>query len=315
MRPRILVVDDDFRIVQGIIRVLKMEEIDADGATSSIEAEALLERKRFDTAILDIAMPGGDGVELCRRIRANNEISRLPVLYLTGSDDNPTMERAFAAGGDDYILKPFRVRDLLARIKAAVERRRAMRDLDDAESVLMSLARSVEAKDRNTAGHCDRLAQMTVALGRRLDLSDGDLEALRKGSVLHDIGKISTPDAILQKSGPLTLEEREVMKAHAAAGAHLVAPLRTMTRAHPIVRHHHERFDGSGYPDGLAGEKIPRLARIFQVCDIFDALTSARPYKPALPIPYALELLKEETRSGWCDPDVVRVFVEMNDEH
>lgn len=311
MNPRVLVVDDDLMIVRGIVRVLEMVEIDADGATSAAEANQLLDRRKYDAAILDIAMPGENGIALCRRIRSSDEISRLPVLYLTASDDNPTMELAFEAGGDDYLIKPFRVRELIARVRAAAQRYRLVRDLDDAESVLMSLARAVEAKDGVTADHCERLSRMATDLGRRLKLPEADIEALRKAGVLHDVGKISIPDAVLLKPGELTATERKVMETHASAGADLVHPLRTMSRTHPIVRHHHERLDGSGYPDGLSGENIPYLAKVFQVCDIFDALVSERPYKPAFSREDAFEILESEAQRGWRDPDIVISFITM----
>jgi putative two-component system response regulator len=311
LTPRVLVVDDDNMIVAAVVRVLTGSGIHVCPARTAVEASGVLARHALDAAILDVGLPGVDGIALCRKIRGLAETRRLPVIFLTGNDEEAVIERAMAAGGDDYVLKPFRRRELLARVHAAIERFRAIRDLDDAESVLMSLARAVEAKDEATADHCDRLSRMAVALGRRLGLSDPDLDALRKGGILHDIGKIGVPDAILLKPGPLTSVERTIMKTHAVIGANLVAPLRTMGRTVEIVRHHHERFDGTGYPDGIKGDAIPRLARVFQVCDIFDALTTERPYKRAMTPGAALRILREETDRGWSDREAVAAFASM----
>lgn len=308
MMPRVLLVEDDAGVAAGMRRVLAPVGIEITTADSAEAAQELIGHRAFDAAIVDIGLPGADGVAFCGWIRDHAESSRLPVLFLTGSDDMPTVERAFEAGGDDYLVKPVRIRELLARVGGAVERYRAIRDLDDAESVLMALARAVEAKDGTTADHCDRLSRMAVELGRKLGVIDADLEALRKAGTLHDIGKIGIPDAVLLKPGALTDDEREIMKTHAAIGADLVAPLRTMSRTQPIVRHHHERYDGSGYPDGLRGTAIPYLARVFQVCDVYDALTSERPYKKAFSAGDALMILTRETEKGWWDPEIVETF-------
>ena len=256
-------------------------------------------------------MPGESGIELVSSIRADSRTVRLPVIFLTGSSDEATLEAALAAGGDDYLTKPPRRRELLARLRAAVHRYRLIRDLDDAEAILMSLALSVEAKDGTTAGHCQRLAHYAVVLGRALGLPDADLQALRRGGFLHDLGKIGVPDAVLLKPGRLDEAEWQVMRRHVRIGASLLAPLRTMERTLPIVRSHHERYDGSGYLEGLRGGEIPLLARVFQVVDVYDALANARPYKPALPAAETLAIIEGETLRGWWDPKISGVFVAL----
>ncbi|MEC7583666.1 MAG: HD domain-containing phosphohydrolase, partial [Planctomycetota bacterium] len=181
-------------------------------------------------------------------------------------------------------------------------------NLDDAERVLESLARSVEAKDGTTGDHCDRLKWGGRAFGAHLGLSEPDIKALERAGILHDIGKVGIPDAVLQKPGKLNSEEWQLMKQHPVIGAELLAPLRTMQRVVPIVRHHHERWDGQGYPDGLAGEEIPLLARVFQLLDAFDALTSERPYKSAMTPEESLATLEKEAAEGKWDPRLLREF-------
>jgi len=185
-------------------------------------------------------------------------------------------------------------------------------DLDSAEHVVFSIAKVIEARDEGTGEHCDRLSRMASGLGRALGLDHDDLIALERGGYLHDIGKVGVPDAVLLKPGPLTEEEREVMRRHVIIGVEICQPLRTLRNVLPIIRHHHEHWDGSGYPDGLKGEEIPLLARVFQVTDVFDALTSDRCYRRALPVARALEIILEETvQKGWWDPSIVHVFTNL----
>jgi len=200
-------------------------------------------------------------------------------------------------------------------VRVAAQRKRAMDQLDSTESTLFALARMVEAKDENTGDHCSRLAHKAVGFGRALGLSTPELHALRRGGVLHDIGKLGIPDHILLKPGALTDEEWTVMRQHTTIGYHLVSNLRSMRLTAPIIRHHHERWDGSGYPDRLAGEAIPLLARVFQIVDIHDALTYERPYKKALSEAQARAILEEETARGWRDPALIRAFFDWTDRN
>jgi len=178
-------------------------------------------------------------------------------------------------------------------------------ELDNAETVLFSLALSIEAKDPYTEGHCDRLSKYSVALGEKLGLPQDLRVALRRGGLVHDIGKLAVPESILLKPGPLTPEERKIMEKHTIDGERICAPLRSFRHVLPIIRHHHEKWDGSGYPDGLKGEKIPLTARILQVTDIYDALTTDRPYRKALPLEKALAIMREEVKRGWWDASLM----------
>jgi putative two-component system response regulator len=198
---------------------------------------------------------------------------------------------------------------LTARVNSLARVRRLTENLDDAEKVLEMLARGVEAKDETTGDHCDRLTKAGIAFGTHLNFSTPDVKALGRAGVLHDIGKIGIPDAILLKPGKLTPDEWKVMETHTTIGAGLLKPLRTMQRVLPIVRNHHERWDGKGYPDGLAGEDIPLLARVFQLLDAFDALTSERPYKRAFTVEESCDILAKEAESGKWDPRLLKEFL------
>lgn len=198
----------------------------------------------------------------------------------------------------------------LTRLPAVT--REIQEDERDQEGILFALAEAVEQRDHHIAGHCQRLAFVAVSLGIAMGLERAGLVALYRGGYLHDVGKVGIPDAILFKPGGLTPEEWTVMRSHSARGEEICRHLRSMSDVLPIIRHHHERWDGSGYPDGLRGESIPLLARVLQIADIYDALTSPRPYKPAFSPAQALRTLEEETGSGWRDPAVVELFLRIH---
>jgi putative two-component system response regulator len=306
---RILLVDDSPPLLVACRNALLRAGMDVTAVGSGAEAESAAGMREFDAAVFDVLINGSDGIEIAMRVRERARNPRLPILFLTHVDDIETIERALAAGGDDYIRKPPNYRELQARVRAAAHRYRLVRDLETAEDVLLSMARLIEAKDGSTAQHCERLATATTLLGRTLGLPENDLAALRWGSMLHDVGKVGIPDAILLKPGPLSTEERAFMERHVEIGAELIAPLRSFESVRPIVLYHHEHFDGSGYPSKLAGSAIPYLARVFQVVDVFDALVSPRPYKASIPVDAALGILEAEATKGYWDPDVTREFV------
>jgi putative two-component system response regulator len=211
-------------------------------------------------------------------------------------------------GADDFLNKPVNKHELLARVHSLLRLKRFTDELDNAESVLFSLALSIEAKDPYTEGHCDRLSKYSVALAERLGLPEELRVALRRGGLVHDIGKLGVPEQILLKPGPLTPEERKIMEQHTIAGERICAPLRSFRHVLPIIRHHHEKWDGSGYPDGLRGEQIPLIARILQVTDIYDALTTDRPYRKALSLEKAFAIMREEVKRGWWDGSILVEF-------
>ncbi|PYU14088.1 MAG: metal-dependent phosphohydrolase, partial [Acidobacteria bacterium] len=208
-------------------------------------------------------------------------------------------------GADDFLSKPINKEELLARVRSLLRLKQFTNELENAETVLFSLALSIEAKDPYTEGHCDRLSKYSVALAERLNLRDELRVALRRAGTVHDIGKVAVPEHILLKPGPLTPEEWKVMKQHPLVGERICAPLKSFRHVLPVIRHHHEKLDGSGYPDGLKGEEIPLTARILQTVDIYDALTTSRPYRKALSSKETFTLMREEVERGWWDGSLV----------
>ncbi len=276
------------------------------------ESGLLLARERQpDVILLDVMMPGIDGFEVCRRLKADEETRLLPVVFLTGLDSRDARLKGLEAGATDFLTKPFDLVELEVRVRNLVNFRRLTQDLDDAEKMLFAVARTVEARDEGTGDHCDRLSLVGARLGQHLGLDPEAIKTLRRAGYLHDIGKIGIPDAVLLKPGKLDEAEWTVMRSHVEIGVQICAPLRTLRPVLPIIRHHHERRDGSGYPDGLSGDAIPLLARVFQVVDVFDALTNDRPYRKALSTEDALAVQREETARGWWDQEVLEAFAVM----
>lgn len=305
---RVLVVDDQPANTEALAQALGPLGYEVWQALDGPTALLLAKERLPDVILLDLLMPGMDGFEVCRKLKGEPDTRLLPVVVLTGLDSRDARLKALEAGATDFLAKPFDLVELEVRVRNLVNYRRLIQDLDDAERMMFTVAQAVEARDEGTGEHCDRLSHWAVWLGRKLGLGEEDLKALRRAGYLHDIGKIGIPDQILHKPGPLTPEEWQIMRTHVDIGVRICAPLRTLQPVLPIIRHHHERRDGSGYPDGLKGDEIPFLARVFQVVDVFDALTSSRPYRKALSPNEALRILREETARGFWDPQIVEVF-------
>lgn len=267
-----------------------------------------------DVILLDVLMPGMDGYEVCRQLKLNAETRLIPVVFLTGFDSREARLRGLELGATDFLTKPFDLIELEVRVRNLVNFRHLTQDLDDAEQILLTIARTVEARDEGTGDHCERLSNLVARLGERLGLDEGEVKALRRAGYLHDIGKIAVPDAILLKPGRLTQDEWQIMRAHVETGVKMCAPLRTLRPVLPIIRHHHEKWDGSGYPDGLKGEEIPLLARVFQLADVFDALTNERPYRRPVSPRQALATIWEEVERGWWDRRIAEAFDSMLEE-
>ncbi|HUD12986.1 MAG TPA: HD domain-containing phosphohydrolase [Terracidiphilus sp.] len=283
-------------------------------ASNGTEGLRILEKTQIDLVLLDVIMPGKSGFEVCREIKSNLLTYLIPVVFVTALSDKKSRIRGIRAGADDLLTIPVDRTELLARVRSLLRLKHRTDELERAESVLFSLALTVEARDPNTRGHCERISDLSRRLGERMGMPAEQLSALRLGGVVHDIGKIKVPDAILLKPGPLSREEWVVMREHAVAGECICAPLKSFRLVLPIIRHHHEKRDGSGYPDGLRGDDIPLTARVLQVVDIYDALTSERPYKSAMSAAPAIRIMKEEVRNGWWDPDVLVAFEHLLQE-
>jgi putative two-component system response regulator len=308
---KILIVDDESASRAALEMLLRREGYEVHDASDGSSALAECSSFRPDLVLLDVLMPGINGFEVCRRIKATPETRLTPVVLITGLSDTEDRIQGINAGADDFLSKPIDVNELLARTRSLIKLKQYTDDLENAESVLFSLALSIEARDPYTRGHCERLSEMSARLGERLGIPEEHIKALRRGGTVHDIGKIVVPDAILLKPGPLSEEEIEVMRKHPVVGERICAPLRIFRLVLPIIRHHHERFDGSGYPDHLRGEEIPLTARIMQLADVYDALTSDRPYRKADQPDVALGIMNDEAKQGWWDRDLLDAFREM----
>lgn len=307
-RPKVIVVDDHPSSRLTAVALLSIEGYEVIEAESGAAALAQVSDVNPDLILLDVMMPGMDGYEVCRRLKADEHTRLTPIVFVTALDDRRARLKGIEAGGDDFLTKPFDQLELSARVKSLIRQKRLNEDLDHAEKVLFSIARTVESRDPNTGDHCERLVLQGKAFGEFLGLSRPEVRDLMWGGYLHDIGKVGIPDAILLKSGKLTNEEWETMKQHVVIGVTICQPLRTMRGVIPIIRHHHERWDGSGYPDGLTENEIPYLAQVFQMIDIYDALTSERPYKRAFTSEEALAMIAEESARGWRNAELVAQF-------
>jgi cyclic di-GMP phosphodiesterase len=309
--PRVLVVDDNREIMLVMRELLAGRGYDVVGVENVAEAEAEIRRQVPDLVLSDVVMPGKSGYEFCREFKSNPATRLVPFVMITGLSDRESKLKGIEAGADDFLNKPIFAEELFARVKSLLTLKEFTDELETAESVLCTLGLSVESRDPYTEGHCERLARNAMALGYHLGLDEASIVALRRGGYLHDLGKIAVPDDILKKGADLTSEEWQVMKRHPVTGEDICKPLKSLRLVLPIIRSHHEHSDGSGYPDGLHKGHIPLLARILQVVDVYDALRTARPYKPALTHEQAAATMRQEARSGLWDAELVTEFLAM----
>jgi putative two-component system response regulator len=261
---------------------------------------------RPDLVLVDAGLPDVPGLEICRRLKGDPRNKLTPVILIEGLSGDPDRSTLRDAVADDvWGARPTRW-EALTRIQSIIQIKSYIDE--QAEAVILSLARTIEARDSYTRGHSDRLAASAVELGLKVGVSNEQVEALRVAGIVHDVGKVVVPDSVLLKPGPLTPQETAIMQRHPVESERICSPLKSLRRVLPIIRHHHERLDGSGYPDALRGDAIPLAARILQIVDIYDALTTDRPYREAFTARQALATLYNEAERGWLDVELVRVF-------
>ena len=314
-RSRILVADDTDSIRALYRKLLASDGHEVIDVCDGEAALAAVQTHHPDVILLDVTMPRVNGLEVCRRLKSDPATRLTPVVLVTGLSDLQHRIQGIEAGADEFLSKPVHPLELRARVGSLTRMKQLFDALDSAEAAFMTLALTIEARDPTTSGHCERLARHAVALGKALGVSETDLQALHRGGYLHDVGKVGVPDAVLLKRGPLTPAEFELMKKHPDIGDSLCAPLQSLRSVRPIIRGHHERLDGSGYPQRLRGDEVPLLAQIVGICDVFDALTSHRPYRPALTAEDAARHLLKDAADGKFRRDHVEAFLTVAGVH
>lgn len=316
-RSRILIVDDEPTGREVLLGLLAAEGYDVQVVGNGLDAIAVTLAEPPDLILLDVMMPGIDGFEVCRTIRDHPDVREVPIVLVTALDDRESRLRGLEHGADDFVTKPFDRVELRARVRSITRLNRyrtllaeRARLVEAYEATLDGWVRALDLRDRETEGHTQRVTAIAVRLARRVGLGSEACEDVRRGALLHDIGKIGVPDGILHKPGQLTPEEWMVMRQHPTYAREMLQPIDYLQPAIDIAYCHHERWDGAGYPQGLSGENIPYVARLFAVVDSFDALTSARPYKEAWSPASALDHIEQHAGSHF-DPVIAGRFVAM----
>ncbi len=308
---KILVVDNSASSRMAATAFLAADGYQILEADNGVAAMQQAVTNNPDLILLDAMMPQIDGFEICRRLKQDQTTSLIPVVVVTVDHDRQSRVQSIEAGADDFLLKPLDYLELSARVKSLVRQKRLNESLNQTQQLLFSIAKAVEQRDCASENPKETIAALATAFSRYLGLTEEEIQDLVWATHLHDIGTVGIPDAIMLKKGPLTPQERQLVKQHVLIGEQICQPLRYRRRVLEIIRHHHERWDGSGYPDGITGEEIPKLAQIFQIVDIYDALTRERGYKKALSTQQALETLQEEADRGWRNPQLVQQFADF----
>lgn len=309
---KVLVVDDHEPNANGMRDLLVAAGHTVRVAHNGDDALRLASDDAPDLVLLDVVMPGMSGVEVCRELKTRAFTRLTPVVLITASHDRGQRLAGIDAGADDFLSKPIDMTEFQTRVRSLLRMKRLTDELESTEAIVTMLGQIVEARDPYTEGHCERLAEYATALGAALGLDRSNLDVLNRGAFLHDVGKIAVPDGVLLKQGPLDRSELMLMRQHPVVGDSLCRTVRSLERVRPIVRSHHEREDGRGYPDGLSGQEIPLLAQIVGVVDVFDALTTNRPYRHAMTTKAAYDMMRAEAASGWCPVNLVATFINLH---
>jgi putative two-component system response regulator len=310
-RPSVLVVDDvqpNLELMEAVFQRAGLEVYSALGSDAALN---IYEHSRIDIAVLDVMMPGINGFELCRRLKKFSEKEFLPVILVTALDDKKNKLTGLEAGADDFISKPFDTQELLTKIRSLLKLKELHEQLDHSESIIFSLVITMEARDTCTKGHSTRVGDLAREFGAFLGFPGKDQEVLKKAGILHDIGKMGLSETILRKPSCLTCDEISEVKKHPILGEEICKPLKSLKEILPGIRHHHERWDGTGFPDNLSGDEIPLMARILSILDAFDAMVSIRPYRHKRSVEQTLAVMELERLSGQWDPELTVVFIRM----
>jgi putative two-component system response regulator len=323
-RNTILIVDDEPAGRETLESILEPEGYYLVLAENGYQAIEQAKAIQPDVILLDVMMPGMNGFEVCRHIRNEKELAEVPILFLTALDDRQSLLNGLEAGADDFISKPFDRYELRARLLGITRLNRyrklinERKNLDEAHKQLLfaydetieGWSRAMDLRDKETEGHSQRVTELTLKLATAFGIPKQDLVYVRRGALLHDMGKLGIPDAILLKAGKLTDEEWDFMRQHPQLAYNMLYPIEYLRPALDIPYCHHEKWDGTGYPRGLQGEQIPLVARLFAIVDVWDALTSDRPYRKAWDREIVLAHIKEESGKHF-DPNIVDAFLQL----
>jgi putative two-component system response regulator len=308
-RTTVLIVDDEAPVTDFLRRLLERDGYIVRAAADGDAALADIAAHPPDIVLLDVNLPGLNGFEVCRRLRRDSATRLLPVIMVTGRDATADRVEGLDAGADDFLTKPVETAELMARVRSLARMKAYTDDLESASAIIATLAQMIEARDGYSHGHCYRMANYATGLGRALQVDEADIQTLYRGGFLHDIGMLAISDEVVRRPGPLTAAEFEHVKSHTVVGEQLIANLHSLSAVRPIVRWHHEHLDGSGYPDGLRDTMIPLVAQIVGVVDVYEAVTTERPYQPICSKVEAIAILRDEVARGWRRSDIVETFV------
>ncbi|MBU0506025.1 MAG: HD domain-containing phosphohydrolase [bacterium] len=309
--PKVLIVDDNETNVELICMHLKPLNYQIHKAYDGDQALQMVAKDEPDLILLDLMMPRISGYEVCQRLKSDPKTALIPIIIITALRELDDKIKAMDLGADDFLIKPFNKIELLTRIRSLLRMKQLYDELDHSESVVFALAETLEAKDIYTRGHSERVSKYSVILARELGLSVEEIEVIKKGALLHDIGKIGVKDTVLNKIDKLTPEEIAHIRTHPARGFEICKTLKSFKKFLPIIRWHHERIDGKGHPDGLTGDQLPVAAKICSVADAFDAMTSNRPYRKGISPQQAASIFEREMTTGQWEPEIVKIFIAL----
>ncbi len=310
-KSKILIVDDHAENIKLVKHFFKHLPYELYTALDGLTALELIKSNPPDLILLDMMMPGLNGFEVCQKLKSDVKTRLIPIIMVTAFGKQEDRLHGIELGVDDFVTKPINFLELRTRVTSLLRMKKYTDELESAEKIIFTLASVVEARDQYTMDHCKRMAHYGTSLAEKLGLDSEQIQNIQRGAYLHDIGKVGVADNILLKHGNLDDQEFGQIKQHTIIGEKICQPLRTLKPVLPIIRSHHERFNGSGYPDGLAGENIPLIAQIVALVDCYDAMSSTRPYRQALEKEVVIEMLREDTRKGWWETNMATTFLEL----